>query len=634
MTKKIKALSIIFLVVLASVLFALSVTTGQEVKSAYANQTTMIDIADYSELGRGINALTASKATDIKTSYSILDTAERLELQVEEIAKKKSTARKDYKASSNIMDIVVSLATIDGVVVGVPQVIGEVGYVLNNSMTVDVTQYSYKYYQTFYHDVTSFERNIVDYSDQSTYEGKYSQNFLNDLSALQNNTMNYETFFNRYGTHLVGSGTWGAKVRSYYSLLSNTIALNSDLDQVLRSYFDAGIITDGVSLTSVLSVINASLSTGYASTELTSSFYVTNEGGGLISGQDQQGFRTSYENWVNNFDHDEDSVLVDFNNGAGLVPLWEILPSQFSSLSTAMENNYISLSQDQQNSFVVNYKTANYQDFNGGSGTNEDPYMISAPQHLVNIAKYMYADYKLQTDIDISGYTQWNAIGGHYKEKAFTGTLDGDNHAIMGLTRTNDIAEQNNRAYFGLFGYLGTNATVKNLYFSYTNINFSGPAVNNGNMRFFIGVVAGYSEGATISNIRLISSTIKYECDTNGMTYAGGVVGFANRTSISGCYNSISILVKRYGAVAGGIAGYAVDSGVSNCTNSTDIKTQCKGLGGWGVSCGIVGEVLNGSTTFANCSNYGSIVAEKYGIAIGSTTQTNPISFNTNADYR
>ncbi len=275
----------------------------------------------------------------------------------------------------------------------------------------------------------------------------------------------------------------------------------------------------------------------------------------------------------------------------------------------------------------------NYTDFNGGSGISGDPYLISNATHLRNIEKYMNAWYELQNDIDLSEYPQWEAIGGHYKENAFTGRFDGKNHFIMGLTRTNNIAEQNNRAYFGLFGYL-RGAVVKNIQLSYININFTGPAVNNGNMRFFIGALAGYAEDATISNIHLSTSALNYDCDTNGMTYAGSVVGFANRTSISGCYNNLPVTVKRYGAVAGGIAGYAVSSSFTDCTNHAEITARCKGLNGWGVACGIVGEVLNGSAYFTNCRNTGNTVAEKYGLFSSARLNTDPISFNTNADYR
>lgn len=70
--------------------------------------------------------------------------------------------------------------------------------------------------------------------------------------------------------------------------------------------------------------------------------------------------------------------------------------------------------------------------FAGGTGTIEDPFQISNAEQFNNIRHNLSANYILVSDIDLSIYSNWNAIGTY--ENRFCGTFDGDNHSITGLT--------------------------------------------------------------------------------------------------------------------------------------------------------------------------------------------------------
>ena len=113
-----------------------------------------------------------------------------------------------------------------------------------------------------------------------------------------------------------------------------------------------------------------------------------------------------------------------------------------------------------------------------GSGTIEDPYVIMTSDDLYSINHNLDAHYVLGIDIDLTYDTQnengiyynlgkgWTAIG-YNERKAFTGSLDGRNHKIIGLSQTDG---------YGLFFYVETNnedVYLKNIIFENAKINNS-----------------------------------------------------------------------------------------------------------------------------------------------------------------
>ena len=139
-------------------------------------------------------------------------------------------------------------------------------------------------------------------------------------------------------------------------------------------------------------------------------------------------------------------------------------------------------------------------------------------------------NYVLKNDIDASGLVNgtYNTIGGG--TTAFTGTFDGNGHAIVGL-----------QANGGLFGKLGSGAVVK-------NINIVSSVFTGQNTGASVGAVAAENNGGEISNISGYGNTVK----GNG-GYIGGLVG-KNYGSITDS-NDQSTVIAGADTVAGGIAG-------------------------------------------------------------------------------
>ena len=223
---------------------------------------------------------------------------------------------------------------------------------------------------------------------------------------------------------------------------------------------------------------------------------------------------------------------------------------------------------------------------------------------FVAIENNLEANYMLVGDIDLKSIAQWNSFGGNYANSAFTGTFDGNGHAIKNLSRTSDIEEINSRIYFGLFGFIGKTGVVKNLVFTDVNVSLTGPAVNNSSTRVYCGIVAARVEG-TVENIQILNGKFSYSCCTNGVSFVGSIAGYAEKAIISNCQNNAELVSGRYGSACGGFAGWASDSKFNDCINTGSITAWKTNWGGTGRAEDYVGETGTTANVFNNCSNTG-----------------------------
>ncbi|RTL89867.1 filamentous hemagglutinin N-terminal domain-containing protein [Ancylobacter aquaticus] len=198
---------------------------------------------------------------------------------------------------------------------------------------------------------------------------------------------------------------------------------------------------------------------------------------------------------------------------------------------------------------------------------------VSNLHQLALIGADLDASYVLIADIDASATagtdaagiwsTQgWVSIGS--AATPFTGTLDGDDHDIAGLT----IARS--ASYKGLFGYAGTSAVFRDLTLSGGSISGSG----------------NYSGGLVAYNMGAISNVVS-SVAVAASNYAGGLVGYNAGGSISG--SSASGVVT--GWTSGGLVGYNTGA-ISDSSASGDVGLVSDNTVG-----GLVGENAGGTLT-------------------------------------
>ena len=238
----------------------------------------------------------------------------------------------------------------------------------------------------------------------------------------------------------------------------------------------------------------------------------------------------------------------------------------------------------------------------GYTDDGQGNYTVTSAEGLKNIAELVNEEWKsdinitLTADINLSGI-DWTPIGIDYNHQ-YTGTFDGGGHTITGLTVTG--SDQ----YAGLFGYIGSGGTVK-------NVVLEGVQITSDNSSGYAGGVAGDSWG-TIENCSVSGSV-------SGTTIAGGVVGSQWGGSITGCNSSATVKGVIF---AGGIAG-ETNSGASltGCYATGDVTVENDGTNNSHAG-GVVG--YNGGGTLTACYATGSVTGSGSGtIYVGGVTGSN-----------
>lgn len=302
---------------------------------------------------------------------------------------------------------------------------------------------------------------------------------------------------------------------------------------------------------------------------------------------------------------------------------------------------------------ITSYAVACTGVFVEGSGTEDDPYLISNKYQLDNVRNNLSAHYKLTCNIvfEESDFTEsgdfyndglgFIPIGSATLGNAFAGTFDGNGCAIENLRIYVTAREV---GYAGLFGYI--NGTIINLGVKECVIDMH--LTSKGLFdSIFVGGIVGESAGTIKNcyNTGVVSATAE-----QNSVYAGGIIG-GNYGTIENCYNTgdITAVSVEESAYAGGIAGYnyttiddCYDMGelfattgniayigrisgknygtISNCFNTADISITF-GAGNVYVG-GIAGE---NTGTIGNCHNTAdvSVKSEEHGAVAGGIVGAN-----------
>ena len=240
--------------------------------------------------------------------------------------------------------------------------------------------------------------------------------------------------------------------------------------------------------------------------------------------------------------------------------------------------------------------------FTVGNGEEATPYEISTGAHLAYLAQQVNAGttysktyFKLTSDIDLGG-NKWTPIG-NTSSTPFQGVLDGDNHAITGLS----VGESERE---GLIGTAGHGATIKNLSVE-GNVNATAGTGTAG----FVGYVAAAGT-LTISDCTFKGTITSTSTAENAAAAAFVGYNWNSKIIIENCSAVATITASKRsvsGLVASAFSG--TDVTITNSYFSGNITGE-RGVGG------LVGGVYygGGSTnateiTITNSYSEGTITA-------------------------
>jgi hypothetical protein len=247
-----------------------------------------------------------------------------------------------------------------------------------------------------------------------------------------------------------------------------------------------------------------------------------------------------------------------------------------------------------------------YAQFDGGTGTPEDPYLISTADQLnaIRNSQGENRSYKLTQDIDLGAWIATNAdpdiqTNGWLPIDVARKILDGDGHKITGFwyhrTTGNGL---------GLFHQVnveiadneyGNEAIIKNLTIE---IDITQKIIGNANTAALIGIVNGNEDSAV--PVQIINCHVKGDIESNGT--AGGLVGRTQAPlELIDCSFTGTIKSKNdWDSPVGGLIGQKYEGRASflikgcSVTNSsiTSVHSNVGGIGG----------VIGPNATIEDCS--------------------------------
>ena len=286
--------------------------------------------------------------------------------------------------------------------------------------------------------------------------------------------------------------------------------------------------------------------------------------------------------------------------------------------------------------------------FGGGTGTQEDPWLIASQEDLTALAEFLNSGnaeqfdadaagvgnchgyyFKQTADIDLTGVT-WEPIGysGSYY---FAGNYDGGGHSITNAVSTGKV-DPDGFATAGIFGWVAF-GSVENL--NVKNANFVATGQNNYS---YVGGIAGVCYGSSIKNCSVVISSLESKRNNNN-NCAGSIVGYSTGGTFEKCAaENNQVKTMAYG---GGFVGEVDDGyGVGNSTFTNCYVANCTVISetddsqGTSFSGGFAGEITDSTLTLQNCyvyqatlSTVGNAVPQGTGVFAG-----NPWGGSTIAD--
>ena len=307
-------------------------------------------------------------------------------------------------------------------------------------------------------------------------------------------------------------------------------------DTIVNNCYSVGNIVGNRNVGGVVGRNDSSLSACYSIGDVSG-----NEGVGGVAGQNVRGTVTVC--------YYLEGVTADNGYGSALAAAQFANQSTFVDAGWNFTETWV-MDEWHERPVLINPREA------GGSGTEEDPYIIPDLAALerfrdsVNDGDTYEGEYvKLANNIDMSSKyganindadVSWTPIGNY--DNQFRGTFSGGGFTISGLYINNGEAD-----YQGLFGYLGEGSAIHDL-------GVSGSVTGNR----FVGGLVGYSNGA-VTNSYSVGAV-------NGNDTVGGLVGMNETGSaINVGYNAGAVSgVSNVGGVVGLNNGVVTDSYYNN----------------------------------------------------------------------
>ncbi len=254
--------------------------------------------------------------------------------------------------------------------------------------------------------------------------------------------------------------------------------------------------------------------------------------------------------------------------------------------------------------------------FEGGSGAEDDPFLVATPEQLDAVREHPGAHFKQVADLDLEGHGEddagWRPIG-HFRGwldfEPFTGRYDGNGHVIRNLTINRPEDE-----HIGLFGYLDEDAAIVNV--ALIDVDIQGGQHTGALAGYYnaAGRISGCRATGKVSGTRDVGGLVGFNLGAIEKSHAavdvtatemsaGGLVGSNNAGTISESHATGQ--VTGAGVQVGGLVGLNTGGTIKDCHATGDVKGES----------GAVGGLLGGhSGPLENCHATGAVVGKGDGV--------------------
>ena len=227
-----------------------------------------------------------------------------------------------------------------------------------------------------------------------------------------------------------------------------------------------------------------------------------------------------------------------------------------------------------------------FAQFSGsGSGTENDPYLITNPIQLNQLRNFLNKSdvyFKLMADINLTEFIEdefgaqgWQPIG--TSSMPFKGVIDGNFKTISGL-----YIDRSSSDNVGLFAYL-TKGTIKHMTLKDVYINGND----------YVGALAGNCSSSII-NLCVVSGKVVGRNNVGGCCGNGGV-------TLSDITSNANVIGQEN---TGGLVGNA-SGNITNCRVCTDVN-------GSNYTGGICGKIVANYVDISNCMFIGKVNGNSY----------------------
>ena len=198
--------------------------------------------------------------------------------------------------------------------------------------------------------------------NSASFVAAYSQHFnplyLDALARLKTNSSQsaYNAFFSTYGTHVVTGGVYGGDFKAYYGVYSDSEVFTQEIVDKLDAGIDAAYAKKATTSANIEYSISDVTGLTKGKTYTISRCHVR---GGSVSYQNNLNEGKGYYNLWRNSLTESNAVLIEYTYN-GLIPLWDALPAEYSSLANTMRLRFNAYASAHQETETKNLKEVKY----------------------------------------------------------------------------------------------------------------------------------------------------------------------------------------------------------------------------------------------------------------------------------